>query len=286
MGRHSLVGIVIAGAVGVGAWIGAVQDASACSCGGESTLVAPIGNAHPVGAAVFFAEDCGGNLEAWTVTVDGAPAMLANSGAWSAIKGVAIEPMPTMGAEVVLSVACNATFGEPGCTDDPDATVEKARFTIGGPDTTAPPAVDGITLEQEDGEFFLGCSETGFDLRIGAVIDVGALEPGTWFEVSFTKNGEEIARNSHAIAPGGVLESSHHVMRSELAGAQTCVGVTVRDAAGNATELEQDCAEIGGEGCGCTAEDPRRSAGFGVLMLLAASRLRPSRVRRLRRRRA
>lgn len=274
MGSMHRVGLAIACVIGGAMWMGVSQDASACSCGGESTLVAPVGDEHPSGAPVFFSNDCGGNLEAWTVTVDGVAAALVDGGAWAAIKGIAIEPVPAMGAEVVLSVACNSTFGDPACTD-PEGTVEKARFTIAGPDTTAPPAIDGIALEQEDGEFFLGCDDTGYDLRLGAVVDVGAAEPSTWIEISFTKNGKEIARNSHAIPANGIIESSHHVVRRELAGAETCVGVTVRDAAGNATELEQDCAEIGGEGCGCAAEDPTRSGvmlALGALVLLVSRR--------------
>jgi MYXO-CTERM domain-containing protein len=268
-----MVGGALAIAIAGTMWIAAPQVASACSCYGESRLVAPLGDEHPLGAAVFFVNDCGGDLEAWSVTVDGVAATLADGGAWAPIKGIAIEPAPAMGAEVVLSVACNAVFDEPACTD-PEGTVERARFTIAGPDTTAPPAIDAITLEQEAGEFLLGCDETKYDLRLGAVVEIGTAEPSTWAEITFTKSGEEIARNSLVIPASGVVEWSHYVERSELAGSEACIGVTVRDAAGNATELEQDCTEIGG-GCGCAAEDPTRNAvmvALGALVLLVSRR--------------
>lgn len=279
MGRYWF-GVVIACAIGGATWLGP-RAAEACSCAGSSSLVAPVAAEHPVGAPVYFVDDCGGNLEAWSVTVDGAPAMLENTGVWSPVRAVAIEPTPAMGAEVVLTVDCGAAFLEPECTDS-GPTVEKARFTIAGPDTTSPPPLDGVALELEDGEFQLGCDDTTHDLRLGAVIDVGDAEPSTWIEVTFTRSGEEIAKRGFSVPETGDIQTSHHVVRSEVAGAEVCVAASMRDAAGNFSEIEQDCAQIEGEGCGCTA-DPRRSTMLSLLGL-ALLVLRPLRRRPLSRR--
>lgn len=272
MGWQVGIGTVLGG-ISVAIVLGAPREARACSCGGSSTLVAPVAAEHPAGAPLVFGSGCGGSLESWSATIDGLPAALVGTG--DGIHRVAIDPAPPQGALVVLSVDCSEAFFEPDCTD-PEAVIERARFVIGPPDTSAPPPVDAVTLEQEDGAFDIGCFEDTVDLRLGAIVEVGTREPGTWVEVRFLRDGVEIQGNSHTIPENGVVESSHYVDRSELAGSETCVSVAVLDAAGNAAAAEEDCEQFAGEGCGCATEPAALDAAlaFGVLVLVRRQRRR------------
>lgn len=257
------------------------RDAAACSCFGDSSLLAPAGAEHPVGAPLVFSSGCGGNLDAWSASVDGTPAMLMSAGFFDQVHEVGIDPPPPQGAEIVLALDCADAFDEPMCADL-DGTIERARFTVGSPDTSAPPPVAEVSLAQEPGRFDVGCDGPFLDLALRATIDLGQGEPGTWVQAEFTRDGASIELASQGAAQGGVIDFSHYVDRDEVAGSEICVAATVLDASGNAAEKTQDCALVGDDGCGCNVRQPEHGAGlvlFGLVLLVARSHrtLTPSR---------
>lgn len=269
--------------VGFGVTLGALvlvyaasRTAHACSCFGTSSLLAPAGDEHPVDAPLVFAHPCGGSIEAWSVTVDGAPAMLVPADTWPRIHTATITPAPPLGGEVVLSIDCANALDVPECTD-PGAVIEGARFTMGAVDTTPPAAVDDVSLELEEGTFNTGCDETTLGLQLLARVDVDPIEPGTWMEVRFLRDGEELRNTAQEIPAGGVVEDYHYVDPSEVEGSEVCVSATVRDASGNVATAQQDCQAIAsddgdddGPGCACATE----AAGPPTLAVLVVAMLR------------
>jgi MYXO-CTERM domain-containing protein len=254
------------------------QAARACSCFETSSLVAPAGDEHPVDAPLVFGSACGGSIESWSVTVDGAPAMLVSVDRWSGIETAAISPAPALGAEVVLSIDCANASDVPECTDL-GAMLERARFTMGAVDTTPPAAVDGVTLEIADGTFYASCDENTLDLQLRARVDLDPVEPGTWVDVRFLQDGEELRSTAQAIPADGVVEDYHYVDRSAVEGSEICVSARVLEASGNAVAAEQDCQVIGSaddddRGCACAtdAAGPPSLAVLVVAMLLRRRR--------------
>jgi MYXO-CTERM domain-containing protein len=250
------------------------RAAHACSCFATSSLLAPAGDEHPVDAPLVFASSCGGSIEAWSISVDGAPAMLVSADSWSGIQTAAITPAPGLGAEVVLSIDCANTFDVPECTD-PGARLERVRFTMGAVDTSPPAAVDGVTLELEEGEFNFGCDETTLGLQLRASVDVDPIEPGTWIDIRFLRNGEELRRTTQEIPATGVVEDYHYVDPNEVEGSEVCVSATVVDASGNAAAAEQDCQAIASDddeksGCACATD----AAGPPSLLVLVVAMVR------------
>ena len=255
----------------------APSAAHACSCFGTSSLVAPASEHHPVDAPLVFASDCGGSLEAWSVAVDGAPAMLVSSDAWTGIHTVAITPPPPLGAEVVLSIDCANAFDVPECTDS-GTLLERARFTMGAVDTTAPAAVDDVSLEVEEGAFNIDCDGTTLDLKLGVRVDLDPVEPGTWAQIRFLRDGEELRTAAQEIPENGVVEASHFVDRSELEGSEVCVSATVLDASRNVAAAEQDCQALASDddddsGCAC-ATDASGPPSLAVLVVAMLRRRR------------
>ncbi|MBC8069615.1 MAG: hypothetical protein IAG13_14855 [Deltaproteobacteria bacterium] len=254
--------------VGTTVW-SAAESASACSCGGESTLVAPAGDEHPVGAALLFDSGCGGNLESWSVTVDGAPASLSIVGSFE-IDEVGIEPAPPEGAEVVLLQRCADAYDLAPC-GEPDDLVERAVFVVGAADTEAPPPASGVVLEHDDAEGDAGCLDAEYDLLLRAVVELDARERGSWAEIVFEDDGEVLATMGRAVPSEGRIEASRNFKGSELEGHELCTTVQIYDASANVSSIERDCTRV--EGCACNSSGSPAGAALALLgVVLARSR--------------
>ena len=245
------------GAVVAVSWGLVHAEARACSCLPGSDLVAPAGPEHPAGAPVVFESYCGSDLGAWSVTVDGEPAMLVGPVSDYGFGDASIEPTPPQGAEVVL-------------TRDLDEVV----FVIGAPDTVAPAAADEIVLEQEIGEFAHDCgSEEEPALQLSSAATFSDPETGTWAVVTFFVDGEAVYSEERKILEMGALQSVFYGEAEADEDREACVEVVVRDASGNASAVQRDCTEVpaGPSSAGCSftpnARDP-------LVLLFAAAFVR------------
>jgi hypothetical protein len=262
MGGRRLVVVVIGV---VAAWGVAEGEARACSCFGTSSLVAPVSDSHPLGAALAFSHQCGGELDAWRATIDGAPAELVGGDLWAGVGTVELEPEPGPGAEVVLYQGCDPTFDAEGCTEDSE--VERARFVIGAADETAPAAAELLAIDDEHGEFAEGCEDIGEDLRFSAAIRFPSVEPGSWAVISFRKGNQLVQGESFAIPENGELSASLVVREEEYEGSEVCVEVAAIDASLNASEDRRECTSVptaNERGCAIANGSPWGAAALGL----------------------
>lgn len=252
------MGFVLVGAATLGV---AERESQACSCFGSSELVAPVGDTHPLGAALAFESWCGGSPESWSATIDGEPAMIVGGDLFQGVGTVQLEPAPGLGAEVVLFQDCNAGFDLEGCIGD-DGEVERTRFVIGPADDVAPAPGEVLELEHERGEFSSGCDELREGVTISAVVDFPTIEPGAWAYVWFERDGDTVQSESRRIPENGELSAFLFLNEDEADGPEVCVGARAIDASLNASEDRTECTAVppaNGRGC-AIASDSRWSA--------------------------
>ncbi len=174
------------------------------------------------------------------------------------IDSVAIDPAPPLGASIVATFACSASFGG-GVCDDPEAKID-TPFVIGPADSTAPAAPAEVVLLQQDGDFNVGCDEETVDLRLDAIVELDVVEPGTWVEVELSRNGEVIGRRALLADTEGELTSVHYLERDQLEGTEVCAAAIVRDASGNVSAAARTCEGFAGTGRGCACAATPRAA--------------------------
>jgi hypothetical protein len=269
--------IMGASTIGVATWLGVAADARACTCTEDWSLLVPTSAEHPRGAALVFGSRCGRSFEPWSVTVDGMPASFGVPVTHGEIATLPIVPTPGVGAEVVVMLDCTGRVGDPACLPG-DALVERARFTIGAPDTIAPPPALDVTFEllEEDGAD--DCSSSEGRRAIEANVEIGDREPGTWIELVLQRvDGVELVHTGLAMPEDGALTTVFHAHEDGLDFPEICLDATVQDASGNVAAVVQDCMIERGDGsgrrlslrgCMCAA-GPAHGWGAALLGLLA-----------------
>jgi MYXO-CTERM domain-containing protein len=273
--------VAMVGVIGGAAWIGVPTEARACSCAAEWTLVVPSAE-HPAGAPLRFDSYCGGSFEPWSVTVDGMPANFGEPAFHGEIATMAIMPTPEVGAEVVVMVDCTQRFDDSACDVD-DVITERARFTIGPPDTTAPPAALDVAFAffEDDGN---SCNSTEDHLTITADVEIGDREPETWIELVLSRaDGLEVARTGRPMPADGGLATVLFGNEEALDFPEICVEAIVHDAAGNQAPGVQHCVVEDADeddeplelrGCACTSAPtpPWHAAFLGLLVFVLRRR--------------
>ena len=260
-GVHRGFAILGATAIGVASWVGGAADARACSCAGEWALIVPFGAEHPRGAALVFESSCGGSLAGWSVTVDGMAASLGAPVVDGEIATVPIEPLPAVGAEVVVMVDCVGRESDPECGVD-DTLDERARFTIGPPDTSAPPPALEVVFEVLPNEDE-SCFSAEEHRMIETNVEIDEREPGTWIDLELRRaDGMVIAHTGRAMPEDGSLTTLFLAHEDGLAAPEVCLTAAVQDASGNVAAPPEDCLFGGPDGpdpslfhrgCRCTA---------------------------------
>jgi hypothetical protein len=273
MGGRRLV-IVVGAAVALGV---AERDAEACICSGASSLVAPTTAVYPRGASIVLATQCSGALDAWSVTLDGEPAVLVGEPQWVGVQPVAVEPAPKGGAEVVISQSCEYDVEATGCLFESDV-VERARFTVASADVVAPAVADDVGIDVEHGEFGESCDEPTHDLRFAATIRFPSIEPAAWAQIVFSRDTVNVRSETHEIPATGEIATELIGDAVDYSGSEVCVEAMAIDASGNASDWRYDCIVFDPQPLQtvneCTLGTDARPGGAAFVLLVVACRRR------------
>ncbi len=256
----------------------AEREANACICNGASTLLAPTTAEHPTGASLVFATECSGALDAWKVTIDGKLALFVGKSHWLGVQAVGLDPAPTEGAEVVVTQSCKYDVEAEGCVVEDDV-VERARFTVVGPDLVAPAVADEVAIEVEHGLFGESCDEPEHDLRFAATIRFPSSEQDAWAQIVFWSDGLEERSEAYEIPASGEITTQLIGDAVDYSGREVCVEAMAFDASGNASDWRSDCIVFDPQPIQTVNEcalgtDERRGSGVLFLLLLSSRRRR------------
>lgn len=227
------------------------EVARACSCFPDVNVALPGAATHPEGAPFIVRSSCGGAPGSFSAIVDGETVrtirQAAFDGGFANYDAFVLDPMPPVGADVVLLSPCGEL--EESC----DGLAERARYVIGPVDTEGPPQVADVAVITEEvsaaaeGE----CLSPDGDLRIIAKVELGDRDPDALVEVEFRRRGDVLRTQVHEMPENGTVESSHF---ADLAGelGEVCARARLRDSSGNVSPWSEDCESLGG--CGCSSD--------------------------------